>query len=198
MNRQLIKLWASRILSVMVVFFLVSCVSQKKKGEVSKLGKFYHNTTAHYNGYFNANELVVASIESLREQHQDNYNEILPIYVETATNKPETVAEDMNKAIEKVSIVATVHEPSQWVDDCYIMLGKAQYYLQDYETAEETFEYFIEEFDPSNTRRKSRSVKKKKKSRKKKSTSKKKKKKKKKPRRKKKKKKKKKKRENQG
>lgn len=194
MNRQLIKLWASRILSVVVVFLLVSCVSQKKKGEVSKLGKFYHNTTAHYNGYFNANELVVASIESLREQHQDNYNEILPIYVETETNKPETIAEDMNKAIEKVSIVATVHEPSQWVDDCYIMLGQAQYYLQDYETAEETFEYFIEEFDPSITRRKSRGVNKKKKSSKKKSTSKKKKrkKKKKKPRRKKKKKKKKK------
>jgi len=139
---------------------LTACVSQKKKGEVSKAAKFYHNTTAHYNGYFNANELMVASIDKLKEQHQDNFNEVLAIYPEYAAGKPELVAEDLDKAIEKVSIVATVHEPSRWVDDCYIILGKAQFLKQDYETAEETFLYFIEEFDPSVTRRKTRKSKK--------------------------------------
>ena len=101
------------------------------------------------------------SIERLTSQFQDNYNDILPIYPEYAYDKPEIVAEDLDKAIEKLAIVATVHEPSRWVDDCYVMLGRAQFLKQDYETAEETFLYFIEEFDPSVTRRKSRKTKKK-------------------------------------
>ncbi len=141
---------------------LTACVSTKKKGEVSKAAKFYHNTTAHYNGYFNANEIMVESRERLLSQYQDNYNEILKIYPEYDFDKPELIAEDMDKAIEKVAIVATVHEPSRWVDDCYVLLGKAQFLKQDYESAEETFLYFIEEFDPSITRRKTRKSKKKK------------------------------------
>lgn len=141
---------------VFVILVMGSCVTKKKKGEISKAAKFYHNTTAKYNGYFNADELLQASIDKLKTQQEDNFNEILPIYEEMAVEKPELVSEDLNKAIEKVSIVATVHEPSKWVDDCYILIGQAQYLQQDFETAEETFEYFIEEFDPSNTIRKLR------------------------------------------
>lgn len=170
MNKNRYVKMGMNVLFILFFFVLSSCVSQKKKGEVSKLGKFYHNTTALYNGYFNANELMETSVNELKETFQDNYNEILPIYEEVALSNPESVAEKMNKAIEKVSIVATVHEPSQWVDDCYIVIGKAQYLQQNYESAQETFEYFIEEFDPSNTRRK---LSKKKKSSKKKSSKKK-------------------------
>lgn len=150
-----------------VVFTLTACVSKRSKGDVSKAAKFYHNTTALYNGYFNARELMVESIDRLKEQHQDNYNEILEIYPEYAVAKPEMVAEDLDKAIEKVAVVAITHEPSRWVDDCYILLGKAQYLKQDYESAEETFKYFVEEFDPSVTRRKTRKSKKGKKNKKK-------------------------------
>lgn len=150
-----------RIGAFLILLVLTACVSTKKKGEVSKVAKFYHNTTAHYNGYFNANEIMVESRERLLSQYQDNYNEILKIYPEYSFDKPEVVAEDLDKAIEKVAIVATVHEPSRWVDDCYVMLGRAQFMKQDYESAEETFLYFIEEFDPSITRRKTRNTKKK-------------------------------------
>lgn len=136
---------------------------------MSAVGKAYHNVNAKYNGYFNANELLEASIDKLHNAYSENYNQILPIYPEIEVDKPEIVAEDLNKAIEKVSVVATRHEASRWVDDCYLLIGKSQFLKQDFETAEETFQYFIEEFDPSNTRRR---VKKKKKSTKRSSTSK--------------------------
>ncbi len=154
------------VLVLALVLILSACVSQKKKGEVSKVAKFYHNTTAHYNGYFNANEIMMETKDAIIESHQDNYNEILPIYPEYLIPNPESIAEDMDKAIEKVAIVASVHEPSRWVDDCYIILGKAQFMKQDYESAEETFLYFIEEFDPSIDRRKSKKSSKTKKSKK--------------------------------
>lgn len=135
------------------VFALNSCTVQKKRGEVGKLGKLFHNTTAKFNGYFNADVIMQESEAMLASQYQDNYNKVLPIYPYTETRDAKAVAENLDKAIEKVSIVATIHEPSQWVDDCYVLLGKAQYLKQDYEAAEKTFEFFVEEFNPLNKRK---------------------------------------------
>ena len=129
----------------------IGCASKRKKGgNPSKLGKFYHNTTALYNGFFNANELMKDSYLSLRSAHRDNYNEILPLYDYTSVENTKSVAADLDKAIEKVTTVASLHEPSKWVDDCYVLMGEAQYLKQDYESAEETFAYFKDEFNPGN------------------------------------------------
>ncbi|MDX1666568.1 MAG: hypothetical protein R3350_05045 [Saprospiraceae bacterium] len=139
----------SKILWLFIISaLLASCVTRKKKEDISFLGKLYHNTTAKYNGYFNANELMEASIVSLEEQYQDNYQEILPIFEVTATDNPQSVAADLDEAIKKVSVVVNLHRVSQWTDDCYLLLGKAQYLKQDYESAEETLRYLLTEFDP--------------------------------------------------
>jgi len=128
------------------VAILVGCASKKKKGgNPSALSKFYHNTTALYNGYFNANELMKQSYQTLRASHRDNYNEILPLYDYVLVENTKSVAADLDKAIEKVTTVAALHEPSKWVDDCYVLMGEAQYLKQDYESAEETFAYFKDE-----------------------------------------------------
>jgi len=130
---------------------LVGCASKKKKGgNPSALSKFYHNTTALYNGYFNANELMKKSYASLQGAHRDNYNEILPLYDYVLVENTKSVATDLDKAIEKVTTVAALHKPSKWVDDCYVLMGEAQYLKQDYESAEETFAYFKDEFNPTN------------------------------------------------
>ena len=140
----------SKILLFLLVFSVFACTTQKRKGETSKLGKMYHNTTAKYNGYFNANELVEASILSLKQLHESNYSSILPVYDYVAVDNPSSVADDLDKAIEKVTTVTALHEESHWVDDCYVLMGKAQYLKQDFESAQETLEYFEEQFDPKN------------------------------------------------
>ena len=87
---------------------------------------------------------------SLKEMHVDNYNSILDVYDYVDVDNPQGIKEDMDKAIEKVSVVATIHDVSNFVDDCYLLIGKAQYLKQDYIAAEETFQYFEEVFDPKN------------------------------------------------
>ncbi len=136
--------------SLVLLIGLGGCASKKRKDEVGAFKRFYHNTTAKYNGYFNANELLQESFVSLEDQNQDNYNQILHVYPYSAADNPDASAGDLDKAIEKVTTVALLHEPSHWVDDCYLLMGKAQFLKQDYETAEETLEYFQEEFDPNN------------------------------------------------
>lgn len=150
------------LLLTVIVLILASCVTQKRKGEVSTLGKLYHNVTAKYNGYFNADELLEASLLSLEEQYQDNFKQVLPVYEHVAAPNPDAVAPDLDKAIEKVSVVVNLHRVSHWTDDCYLLLGKAQYLKQDYESAEETFRYLVSEFSPEKMAAKEKKSKKKK------------------------------------
>lgn len=132
-----------------VLTILSACTTQKSREDLSFIGKAYHNTTAHYNGYFNANELLMASTERLKEQQQDNYNKTLEIFEYLGADNPQAVAADLDKAIEKVSLVVNLHRQSDWTDDCYLLVGQAQYLKQDYEAAEETFRFFVNEFNPA-------------------------------------------------
>ena len=101
---------------------------------------------------------MMNSVATLEQAHQDNYNKILPMYEYTEVEPIQAVNKDLDIAIEKVSIVATLHRQSDWTDDCYLLLGKAQYLKQDYESAEETLEFTIKEFSPSAMAQRARSA----------------------------------------
>jgi len=135
--------------ALLVLFALSACVTQKSRDEeYSLIGKLYHNTTAHYNGYFNADELMTESLIELRQQAPVNYQQLLPVYPALAAPNPQAINKNMDLAIEKVTRVVNLHRQSQWTDDCYLMLGKANYYKRDYESAEAAFRYLVNEFDP--------------------------------------------------
>jgi len=119
---------------------------------MSKVGQFYHNVTSKYNGWFNANELVEASIVTLETQHEDNYNEILPVYEYAAVDNADAIKADLDEAIKKVSVVVTLHEFSDWADDSYLLIGKALYLKKDYEAAENALEFYQDEFLPNGKR----------------------------------------------
>ena len=132
---------------------MVSCTTTKKRGETSKIGMLYHDVTSKYNRNFNANILLDESVASLETAHQDDYTEILPLYPLVQNEDPTTLYEPMDQAIEKASVAIAIHRPSHWTDDNYMIIGKAQYLKQDYESAEATFRYLIKHYDPKNIMR---------------------------------------------
>ncbi|NOT36872.1 MAG: hypothetical protein HOP11_05800 [Saprospiraceae bacterium] len=138
---------AFKILFVFLVIF--SCVSQKKKGEYKGLRKFYHNTTAKYNAYFNANELLNLTLDKLNSAYKDNYSKILPVFPYEAIEDVNSEKPNLDKAIEKVASDISLHRYSRWADDCYFLLSKSQYLKKDYETAENSFEFMLNEYQPS-------------------------------------------------
>ena len=149
------------ILTLIFALILPSCSTQKSREDLSPLGKLYHNTTSEFNGYFNADELLTANTLKLEEQQEDNYNQILDVFEYMGADNPQSAAPDLDKAMEKVAIVISLHRQSHWTDDCYLLMGKSQFLKKDFETAEETFKYMIEEF-PENPDAKKKSKKKKK------------------------------------
>ena len=133
---------------VALLLIIHSCATNKKPEEVSKMGKLYHNTTAKFNGYFNANVLLTESIAKLNTDYQDNYNRILAIYPYVASENVTQVSGDLDEAIKKSAVAVSLHRVSHWTDDCYLLIGKAQYLKKDYEDAEDTFKYLKKEYSP--------------------------------------------------
>lgn len=130
------------------LFFFSACVTQKSRSDISTVGKLYHNTTAKYNGYFNANEIMMNTLLAIEQQHQDNYLNRLALFPYLELGNPKSIAPEMDKAIEKVTRVVALHPKSQWTDDCYLLVGQAQFLKKDYESAEQTLRFMVDEFDP--------------------------------------------------
>jgi len=129
---------------------MAGCQSQRRFGERTPIAKWYHNFTSHYNGYFNAEELITAAEDELANGQPLNYGKVLPVYPAYSVDDPSSAAPNLDKAMEKVSLVVNIHRPSDYEDDSYLLLGKAQLLKQDFEDAEHTFAYAVKDFDPEN------------------------------------------------
>ncbi len=135
---------------------LTACSSTKSRDEQGLVARTWHNMNSHYNGYFNAEELLEESLLVLEEQHVDNYTQRLAMFPFLEVDNVSIVSEDMDRAIEKVAIVVKKHPYSNWVDDSYLLVGQAQLIKQDYESAERTLRFMVNEFRPRAKRKKSK------------------------------------------
>ncbi|THH36357.1 type IX secretion system periplasmic lipoprotein PorW/SprE [Neolewinella litorea] len=135
-----------------------ACSPTKRREDQGIVAKAWHNTNAHFNGYFNAREIMDETLLALNEQHEDNYNQRLEMFPFLAVDNPSTAAGELDRAIEKVAIVVKKHPFSNWTDDSYLLVGQAQLLKQDYESAERTLDFALSEFRPRPKRGKSKST----------------------------------------
>lgn len=144
------KFWATPLLALLALCFaLAGCVTQKKKGEdVGWFRRGYHNLTTKYNYWFNADELFRLTTAKLNEQHSDNYNHLLEVYPYMAVD-PQSAKSDLDNVIKKSSTGIALHRVGGWTDDCYLLIGQSQFVKHDFETAEATFKFFKEEYNPN-------------------------------------------------
>lgn len=141
-------------ISFLLVFIISACATTtKKKGKPSWLKRNFHSVTTKYNYYYNANVLLQEGIAKLNAQHNDNYNQILDMYPYSAVENAESVAGDMDLAVKKMSTAAAIHRYGDWVDDCALLMAKAQYMKKDYESAEETLLYLTENLKPKKNKK---------------------------------------------
>ncbi|MFN7326900.1 MAG: tetratricopeptide repeat protein [Chitinophagales bacterium] len=143
------------IKNISILVFLISlvvagCVTTKKKGDVSKFKRGYNSLTEHYNYWFNSNEILRLKEVELAKGLKDNYNQILPIYPEMVAD-PTPIKKDFESAEKKAAMGIGLHTVGTWTDDCYLLMGQAQFYRRDYETAEATFSYLKDEYNPNKT-----------------------------------------------
>ena len=117
----------------------------------------YHQTTAKYNGYFNANESVKAGIRKIKSAHKENYQFIIPSDKINRTDIDGQVFPNMDRAIEKTTKVITRHsmdisnkEKNKWIDDNYFLMAQARFYKKEYLASLNTFKYIIRSYPKGN------------------------------------------------
>ncbi len=139
-----------------LIFLISSSCSTKKKSWVNRQ---YHNTTAKYNGYFNGNESIKSGLKKLNKNHTDDYTNIISVFPIGDLEKEQKAKPYMDKAIKKGSIVIQRHsmkikgkEYCRWIDDNYLMVGKAYFYKGDFKEAIKTFSFVKNEYNKNEIR----------------------------------------------
>ncbi len=109
--------------------------------------------TAHYNVYWNGRDKLRSGLKSLDESVQDNYADILPIYKYGTKEDGASIASQMEYVVEKSKKTVRKHsmefggkEYVRWIDDSFLMQGKALFYKHDYMQARRKFEYVIKTY----------------------------------------------------
>jgi tetratricopeptide (TPR) repeat protein len=144
------------IITALVAVVSISSCSTKKN---SFTRRAYHNLTAHYNAYWNGNESFKEGVRTLDKNVKDNYTLVLPVYKYGTEQDAQSVVPNMDRAIEKASKVIQRHsmyfnrkEWVRWIDDSYLLIGKAYLYKKEYSSARRTFEWVTNRFSNEDSR----------------------------------------------
>ena len=122
--------------------------------------------TARYNVLFNGTEAYKKGMLTLQEKYEDNFGEILPVFLYYDKNNLNSISGDMDRSITKATKLINLHsitakpdfdpdkemtekdkefynknEYNKWVDEAYMLMGKAQFHKHEMEKASMTFSY---------------------------------------------------------
>lgn len=114
----------------------------------------YHNLTSHYNVYWNGEKSLKDGDSQLKNSVKDDYSKVLRVYNYGTQANGMSLNSTMDRALEKTSICVQKHsmkfgsrERVKWIDDAYLVMGKAHFYKQDYIPAKRTFDFVRTEYN---------------------------------------------------
>lgn len=144
--------------------FLTDCSVEKNTDTT----RFYHNMTARFNIYFNGYENFKQGVAKINASNRDDYGEVLKVFEFSDPATPSYCSSDMERAIQKASKLISLKsmtakpeidnkkdisekerellerkEYNDWVDDSYLLIGKARFYKHEFREAAALFEYCI-------------------------------------------------------
>ena len=123
-----------------------------KKNTITR--RIYHNLTSHYNVYFNGEASLKEGSKQLSGTVKDDYSKVLRVYNYGTQQNGMALNSTMDRALEKTSICVQKHsmkfgsrERVKWIDDAYLVMGKAHFYKHDYVPAKRTFDFVATEYN---------------------------------------------------
>lgn len=132
-----------------VILFFSACKTNKN----TFMHRGWHNMTARYNGYYYSKENIKESVKKVERAHKDDFSKIIPLFIYTSNTSAKNYYADFDKTIKKSSVVIQRHTITErkskkeipnavkWIDENYVLIGKAHFYKRDLFSALEAFEY---------------------------------------------------------
>lgn len=126
-----------------------SCSTKKNRWT----NRTYHGITAKYNILFNGQESYKAGMLELGKKAQENYTRVLPVFSRHTKEEATSISPQMDRTVEKGSKAIKKHsifikgkEYNKWIPYAYVMMGKAFFYKKEYETAQRTFNFILNNY----------------------------------------------------
>lgn len=114
--------------------------------------------TCRYNVLWNGKQAFKSAETEMKKLSKDNYTATLPVYnypdksdVAPALSYLDRTIEKSSKAIYKHSMLIRGKEYVKTIDDAYLLMGKSNFYKQDYVAAQRIFQYILHNYPKSNT-----------------------------------------------
>jgi tetratricopeptide (TPR) repeat protein len=155
-----------------IALLVYGCSTKKNTG----LTRFYHGLTTKYNILFNGTESYKEGLKSYEDSYTDDYSKILPIFIYGDEQLASSIKPRMDRTIEKslksIKLHSITSKPEQgkgtmsqkdkdfynkneynaYIDDSYLVMGKAFFYQADYGSAIRIFDYLIKQFEDEETK----------------------------------------------
>jgi tetratricopeptide (TPR) repeat protein len=147
-----------------LLLFPTNCSVEKNTATT----RFYHGMTARYNIYFNGYESYKAGVLKVNQGYVNDYAELLKVFEFSDPSTSSLCSSEMERAIQKASKLISLKsitakpgvkkkdkadqreidllnrkEYNAWVDDSYLLIGKARFYKQELNEASAVFSYCI-------------------------------------------------------
>ena len=106
----------------------------------------YHDITSHYNAYFNANEKLKGVYLSLDKAHKDNYKDIIAPFTYSDPKEAGAMGADLDDVEKRCTQSVQLHKISNWADDHFLLMAKANYIKGDYGKAQNFLKYLTTEY----------------------------------------------------
>ena len=159
------------IIILTVLASMSGCSTEKNTG----ITRTYHNVTTRYNVLFNARESYKSGVRKAVQSKQDDYTQMLPLFLYGDEAVTQTVTGDMEAAAKKASKAVNLHsikvkpkmgksgmspaerkffdkrEFNKYMDECYLIIGKSNVYTGQYFLALQAFNFMETEFPDENS-----------------------------------------------
>ena len=154
------------LLSILLLLLFSNCSTEKNTG----LSRTYHNINSKFNIFFNGEESYKSGVIKAEKNFTDNYSKILPVFYYSNETVAQTVAPEMNRALQKASKVITLHsitakpefkkgpqtqkqrdfynqkEYNKWIKNNLLLMGKSYTYKRDFFLAQEALRKLITDY----------------------------------------------------
>lgn len=172
-NKDILKKSFYKIAIIIFGAFVINSCSTEKN---TSLSRFYHNTTGHFNVYFNGIESFKEADKKIAEM-PENYEILLPVFKAEKEQAAQLVSSETDRAIKKSVKMIKMHsitakperksndkgknaytlsqkekdfynktEYNKWVDDAYLLIGMSHYYKHDYHVGLKSLQLILNKF----------------------------------------------------
>ncbi len=145
----------SYVVLLIMAIAIAACSTEKD----AWINRTYHNVTAHYNGYWNAKELIKETMTTFETGYSENYDEIIPVFIYPNEEEAKNFKSPMDTAIRKCETVIFKHQMPEkkvgqfkrtewcdWIDDNWFVIGESQFYKADFDKSLKKFEFIEKQY----------------------------------------------------